>query len=86
MKGGEFVAEPNRRMTDAEVEAEIARLKESPYVKLAKKEERIRYRRRQYLYTLRMYEKKGRELENAGFTMDKLDKLADEAEIVLPEE
>lgn len=33
-------------MNDDEVEAEIARLQNSPHVKLAKKEERIRYRRR----------------------------------------
>ena len=37
-------------LTDEEVEKEIERLLESPDVKLAKKEQRIRYRRRQYLY------------------------------------
>ena len=41
-----------------------------------KKGERIRYRRRQYLYQLRQYEKKGRELEAAGVTMDVLDSMA----------
>ena len=45
-------------------------------VKLARKEERIRYQRRQYLYTLRMYEKKGKELSKSGITMDILEKLA----------
>ena len=62
-------------LTDEQVEIEIERLQESPYVKLAKKEERIRYRRRQYLYCLRSYEKKGRELEKAGITLDVLDRL-----------
>lgn len=49
-------------LTDEQVEKEIARLSESEYVKLAKKEESIRYKRRQYLYCLRSYEKKGKEL------------------------
>lgn len=60
-------------LTDEQVEIEIERLKESPLVKLAKKEERIRYRRRQYLYKLRGYERKGRELKEAGITMEMLD-------------
>ena len=59
-------------VTDAQVEAEIERLLESPYVKLAKKEEAIRYRRRQYMYALRSYEKKGKALAEAGVTMEKL--------------
>lgn len=67
-----------RALTDDAVEAEIERLLESPHVKLAKKEERIRYRRRQYLYQLRMYEKKGRELEKAGITMESLDRLGED--------
>ena len=59
-------------LTDEEVEEEIARLLESPNVKLAKKDELIRYRRRQYLYKLRGYEKKGEELSQAGITMEML--------------
>ena len=59
-------------VTDAQVEAEIERLLESPYVKLAKKEEAIRYRRRPYMYALRSYEKKGKALADAGVTMEKL--------------
>lgn len=39
-------------LTDAQVEQEIKKLQQSPFVKLAKKEEQIRYRRRQYLYYL----------------------------------
>lgn len=42
----------SEKLTDEGVENEIARLRESPYVQLAKKEQRIRYRRRQYLYQL----------------------------------
>ena len=67
-------------ITDEMVEEEIARLQNSPLVKLARKEERIRNARRQYMYTLRMYEKKGKRLESEGITMDLLAKLAEECE------
>ena len=63
-------------LTDEAVEEEIARLQASPLVKLAKKEERIRYARRQYMYCLRQYEKKGRQLEADGVTMESLEALA----------
>lgn len=62
-------------LTDNEVELEIERLLDSPMVKLAKKDELIRYRRRQYLYKLRGYEKKGKELANAGITIEMLEAL-----------
>lgn len=62
-------------LTDAQVEQEIERLLESPFVKLAKKDEAIRYRRRQYLYTLRVYERKGKELSDAGMTIELLEEL-----------
>ena len=60
-------------MTDEMVEEEIARLQQSHHVKLARKEEAIRNRRRQYMYTLRMYEKKGKHLEADGITMETLE-------------
>lgn len=66
-------------LTDEEVELEIARLQESPYVKLANKERRVRNRRRMYLYGLRQLEKKGRALESAGITNEVLDSMNDEA-------
>lgn len=62
-------------LTDVQVEQEIERLKQSPYVKLAKKDEQIRYRRRQYLYCLKGYEKKGKELAKAGITIEILENL-----------
>lgn len=55
-------------LTDEQVEDEIVRLKNSMAVKLAKKEEAIRNRRRQYMYTLRVYEKRGKELISMGFS------------------
>lgn len=66
--------------TDEAVEAEIARLKSSPYVMLAKKEEAIRYKRRQYMYKLRAYEKKGKQLEADGVTLESLEMLRFEME------
>ena len=74
------------RLTDEEVEREIERLRNDynvklakkeeaiRYMKLAKKEEAIRYMRRQYLYTLRVYENKGKELAAAGITMEMLER------------
>ncbi len=67
-------------LTDEQVEKEIERLKKSPLVKLAKKEERIRNRRRQYLSFLKWYEKKGKELKESGITMEKLEKMAKECD------
>jgi hypothetical protein len=60
-------------LTDAMVEEEIAKLRESEYVALARAEERQRYRRRQYLYTLRNLEKRGRKLAEEGWTPEEED-------------
>lgn len=62
-------------LTDEQVEDEITRLLASPHVKLARKEQQIRYRRRQYLYQLRLMEKKGKQLEADGVTMRSLEAL-----------
>lgn len=63
-------------LTDEAVEEEILRLQTSPYVKLARREEAIRTRRRQYMYQLRMYEKKGKALEAQGITLEELEEMA----------
>lgn len=60
-------------MTDADVELEIERLKESEAVKLAQKERQFKYRRRQYMYTLRWYEKRGKELIAQGVKPEDFD-------------
>lgn len=62
-------------LTDAEVEMEIERLKEDPNVKLARKELRIQYRRRQELYKLRNLEKRGKELAKLGYTYDNIESI-----------
>lgn len=60
-------------LTDAEVEAEIERLNASEAVALARREARLRYKRRQYLYQLRDLEKKGKALMKSGITREVLD-------------
>ena len=60
-------------LTDEQVEREIARLNASEAVALARHEQRLKYRRRQYLYQLRDYEKKGKALIEAGITREMLD-------------
>lgn len=62
----------NKRLSDEEVEREIEALRQSPYVKLAKKDERIRNQRRQMMYMLRHYDKLGRQLSADGVTMESL--------------
>lgn len=62
-------------LTDEQVEREIDRLQNSELVRLAKREEYVRNRRRQYLYSLRSYEKKGKELAKSGITMKVLDSM-----------
>ena len=63
-------------LTDEQVEVEIARLRESEYVKLARKQSRLRYQRRQALYQLRNLEKCGKALAAAGLTLDMLDEMS----------
>lgn len=63
---------PKDFLTDEQVELEIERLSESPAVMLAKQEQRIKYRRRQYMYQLRYFEKRGKELMAQGITLDNL--------------
>jgi hypothetical protein len=60
-------------LTDDEVEAEIEKLNTSEAVALARREARLRYRRRQYLYQLRDLEKKGKALLESGITREVLD-------------
>lgn len=60
-------------LTDAQVELEIDRLLHSEDVRLAKKEERIKLRRRQYMYGLRQMEKRGKELAKQGVTLDNIE-------------
>lgn len=64
---------PKNWLTDEEVEQEIERLNASEAVALARKEVRLKYRRRQRLYQLRDLEKKGKALMEAGITYEMLD-------------
>lgn len=64
---------PNNWLTDEAVEAEIARLQQSDFVKLARKEMRLKYKRRQTLYQLRNLDKRGKELAKAGITPENIE-------------
>lgn len=62
-------------LTDEQVEREIERLTASPLVALARREQRLKYKRRQFLYQLRDLEKRGKALVDAGITREVLDAL-----------
>ena len=59
--------------TDEQVEIEIDRLLHSEAVQLAKKEMRIKYKRRQYMYQLRNMEKRGKQLLEDGIDADNIE-------------
>lgn len=59
-------------LTDEQVEQEIERLSASSAVLLARQEQRIKYKRRQYLYQLRAWEKRGLQLQSQGITYEDL--------------
>ena len=60
-------------LTDEQVEMEISRLLNSDAVQLAKREIRIKYKRRQYMYQLRNMEKRGKQLKAEGITLDNIE-------------
>ena len=63
----------NKKWTDEQVEAEIARLNESEFVKLARKEKQIKYRRRQHMWTLQYMEARGKQLASEGITHENME-------------
>ena len=69
-----------------EEEAELESLKKSPYVALARKEQRLKYRRKQALYTLRNMEKRGKVLAEMGITFNFLEELESATERLIAEE
>ncbi len=68
------------KLTDAQVETEIKRLNKSPFVKLAQKEIRLKYKRRLHLYNLRSLEKRGKQLAEEGATLESLESMIAEME------
>ena len=70
-----------KALTDLEVEMEIERLTKSDAVLLARQEQRLAYRKRQYLYQLRWYEKRGIELQKQGITYEDLKQQEDSYEV-----
>ena len=70
-KGFKIVTESEHFIYFVTEEDKIADLR----YKLARKDARIKYKRRQTLYSLRDLEKKGKALEKAGITMEILEKM-----------
>lgn len=71
---------PNNWLTDEAVEMEIAKLQNSDFVKLARKEMRLKYKRRQTLYQLRNLDKRGKELARVGITPENIEAMIAQAE------
>lgn len=69
------MARTNKKWTDEQVEAEIARLKESEYVRLARKEKQIKERRRAYMWNLQFMETRGKQLAEQGVTFDNIEEV-----------
>jgi hypothetical protein len=65
----------NKKWSDEQVEAEIARLKSSEFVKLARKEQQIKNRRRQQMWQLQFMEARGKQLASEGITPDNMEEL-----------
>ena len=72
--------------TSEQVEEEIQRLLACPEVKLAKVEQRVRNRRRQYMYALRCLERRGKELMRMGITEEELNHEATALDAAIKEE
>ena len=62
-----------QKWTDEQVEAEIARLNASEFVKLARKEQQIKNRRRQTMWTLQYMEARGKQLASEGITRENME-------------
>lgn len=67
-----------KHLTDEEVEIEIRRIFDSEAYKLARAEQRYRNKRREMLYAIRFYEKRGLELMAHGYTMENFKDKVDE--------
>lgn len=63
----------SKKWTDEQVEAEIARLNSSEFVKLARKEKQIKYRRRQHMWSLQYMEARGKQLASEGITPENME-------------
>lgn len=74
----------SKTLTDEEVRAEIQLLTKSPDVKLARAEQRAKFRERQRLYNLRNLAKRGAELRKQGYTVEDFYSIEQETEPDIP--
>ena len=63
----------NTKWTDEQVEAEISRLNQSEFVKLARREKQIKYRRKQQMWNLQFMEARGKQLASEGITYENIE-------------
>ena len=67
-------------LTNDAFKEEIERLKAIEHVKLARKEQRLKYKQRQFLYQLRNLEKRGKALAAKGYTLDNVEAMLSQVE------
>ena len=69
------MARTNKKWTDEQVEAEITRLNNNEYVKLARKENQIKYRRRIHMWNMQGLEARGKQLASMGCTLENIEEV-----------
>lgn len=72
-----------KAVKDEAVEREIAELLEDKDVLLAKAEQRVKYRRRQYMYKLRSLQRRGKQLRESGITKEALTTIIDNTDDIM---
>lgn len=75
----------SKKLTDEEVESEIAELLCDPDVQLARVEHYLSNKRRQYMYKLHWLQKRGQKLRETEITRETLFKLACQTDKVIRE-
>lgn len=62
-----------QKWTDEQVEQEIERLLKTDEVRLARRENQLKYKRRQYMWSLQYMEARGKQLASEGVTMENIE-------------
>ena len=62
-----------QKWTDEQVEQEIDRLLKTEEVRLARRENQLKYKRRQYMWSLQYMEARGKQLASEGVTMENIE-------------
>lgn len=62
-----------QKWTDEQVEQEIERLLKTDEVRLARRENQLKYKRRQYMWSLQYMEARGKQLASEGVSMENIE-------------